>query len=118
MKTISQAIDRSISHDEIVHVDLSDMAKALRSEAVGAGDTDMADLCAVVLDVLVGDGTVEEYEDGATTYPQAQRDVVRCLVDCGGMDAFDVDDVENGDVHEMWGTTEDGNYRVHIRLDR
>ena len=115
---LSDAIARSIRHDEIAHVDLSALALALRAEAYSAGDTEMGDMCAVVVDVLRGDGTVKEYDDGCTTYAEAQGDVMRCLLDCGGMHAVNCDDVENNDTWEMWGTTEDGDYRVHIRLDR
>jgi hypothetical protein len=117
--TITEAIARSISHTEIVTVDLSDLAYGLRSQSVGAGDTDMADMCTVVIDVLTGDGTAAEYEDGAIAYPEARDAVVRCLIDCGGMDATGTDDVENDDEWEMWGIDADGDsYRVHIRLDR
>ena len=117
MNTITAAIDRSIRHDEIVTVDLSDLTIRLQSESIGAGDTDMGDYCAVLIDVLRGDGSESDY-DGCITYAEAESAVVRCLLDCGGMDVYDTDDVENGAVWEMWGTTEDGDYRVHIRLDR
>jgi len=116
MNTITDAIARSISHTEIVYVDLSDLALALRAAAYSAGDTEMGDMCAVVMDVLRGNGTIEEYDDECTTYAEAQGDVMRCLLDCGGMHAVDCDDVKHNDVWEMWGTTEDGDYRVHIRL--
>jgi hypothetical protein len=115
-KTIIAAIARSISHNEIAHVDLSDQLALLRAEAIEAGDLDTAQACTAHREHM----GVEDIEDGVDNddgeQPQRRRRaLVRQLVDAAaGVEG----DVENGDVHEMWGVDDDGNeWRVHIRLD-
>ena len=97
MKVLTAAIARSIEHNEIVDVDLSDL---LTSEQT------------------------DEYRTAANEWDlQAFRDFRRDLVETIIIDADaglnDTDSVENGSTWEMWGTDDEGDsYRVHIRLER
>ena len=94
MKVLTAAIARSIEHNEIVDVDLSDL---LTSEQTA------------------------EYRTAANEWDmQAFRDFRRDLVETIIMDAFGVSDAEiakKGVVWEMRGNNEGEEYRVHIRLD-
>lgn len=66
MNTAQHAIARSVSHNEIAWLDLSDL-----------------------------EGTV-----------------IDLTIECE-------DNVESGDIHEFWGTTDEGSeWRVHVRLDK
>lgn len=112
---ITQAIARSISHTEIVHVDLSDLLRGLIQEAIEAGDDGTAEMAAACLAEL--DGTADDDSDDGVPQAKRIRKLCRQLVDVAGADHCNCDDVKNGDRWELWGTTEDGDYRVHIRLD-
>ena len=90
------AIARSIAHDEIVSVALSE---------------------------CLDRATAAEVNTAANEYDrQAYRDLVRDLIGTVIGDAQNdhdhVDDVENGAVWEMWGTADGGDYRVHIRISQ
>lgn len=117
IKKIASAIARSISHCEIVHVDLSDLLRGLVQEAIEASDDETSEMAAACLAEIDGDAD-EDSDDGV---PQAERvrKLCRQLIDNAQEDHRSTDDVQNGDVWEMWGDTEDGDdYRVHIRTER
>lgn len=95
MKVLTAAIARSIEHNEIVDVDLSDL---LTSEQT------------------------DEYRTAANEWDlQAFRDFRRDMVETIIMDAFgveaDTEIAKKGVVWEMRGNNEGEEYRVHIRLD-
>jgi hypothetical protein len=99
IKSISAAIDRSISHTETVHLDLSDLAAAFAEEAREAGDVDGERLALCWQDE-------QQTVMGMLLYPVTSSD-----------DLDDVDHVDNGDVCEIWGTRDGADWRVHVRLD-
>jgi hypothetical protein len=94
-KTITEAIARSISHNEIVRVSLDDLLTADER-------AQMNEAC-------------NEWDVQA--YNGHRRDVVSAKM-CEVQDTNTYcDSVENGDVVEMWGTTADGDdYCVHIAV--
>ena len=111
MMTIAAAIARSIANNEIVHVDLSDQLALLRREASEAGDLEECQ----TIDALLSDGSDDsEVDPGLSTRKQLSRLLAVLASNAEGLE----DDVEGDDVHEMWGTTEDGGqWRVRINID-
>ena len=97
---LSDAIARSIRHDEIAHVDLGDLLDREQTAEYRTASNEW--------DMHAFGGWRRHLVRGLLS--RARHQGAHCY------DAFD--DVENNDTWEMWGTTEDGDYRVHIRLDR
>ena len=90
------AIARSIAHDEIVSVALSDCL-----DRATAAEINIA---------------ANEYDRQA--YRDMVRDVIGTVIGDAQNDHDHVDAVENGAVWEMWGTADGGDYRVHIRISQ
>ena len=90
------AIARSIAHDEIVSVALSECLDRATAAEVNTARN--------------------EYDRQA--YRDLVRDLIGNVIGDAQNDHDHVDDVENGSVWEMWGSTEDGDYRVHIRISQ
>jgi hypothetical protein len=109
--SLSVAIARSISHDEIVHVDLRDALYILAHEAVDAGDLDTAQTINAILD------PESDEVDPYLATRKALRGLIDQMIHAATSDHDDVDSVENGDEVEVWGVDEDGDtYRVHIQM--
>lgn len=109
--SLSVAIARSISHDEIVHVDLPDALRILANEAVGADDLDTAETINAILDP-----ESDEVDPNLATR-RALRGLIEQMITAATVDHDDVDSVEDGDVYEVWGADEDGDtYRVYIQM--
>lgn len=111
--TLVDAIARSVKRDEITHVHLSDLLVGLRHEAEQARDFG----CVEDIDNLTG-----EMLANATTLARVVRSLIDAVV-ADDPDTKDFDDVENGDVWELWGRTDNHgdsweSYRVHIHLNR
>lgn len=108
--SLTVAIARSISHDEIVHVDLPDALRILAHDALAAGDLDACQTISAILDP-----ESDEVDPNLAT-PDALSDLIEQMITAATMDHVDVDYVESDDVTEVWGETEDGDtYRVHIQ---
>ena len=90
------AIARSIAHDEIVSVALSECL-----DRATAAEINIA---------------ANEYDRQA--YRDMVRDVIGAVIGDAQAEHDFVDDVENGTVWEMWGTADGGDYRVHIRISQ
>ena len=90
------AVARSIAHDEIVSVALSDCL-----DRATAAEINIA---------------ANEYDRQA--YRDMVRDVIGTVIGDAQAEHDFVDDVENGTVWEMWGTADGGDYRVHIRISQ
>jgi hypothetical protein len=109
IKTITQAIEKSIKRDEIAHVHL---LVGLRHEMEQARD-------------FGGVESIDNLEGEHLASATVLASIVGQLIETAqnNVDAKEYDDVENGETWEMWGRTDHfadswENYRVHIRLDR
>lgn len=108
---MTDAIARSIAHNEIAHVDLTDALRIFRRAAISADDLDTAQTIEAILE------PDSDEVDPVLASRKALRALIGQIVEASCADHTDVDSVENDDVYEVWGEDEAGDsYRVHIQM--